>query len=168
MYLAVVLDAYSRKVVGWALGRQLDASLPLLALERALAKHPPPRGWVHRSDCGFQYASRAYIKRLEAAGAILSMSRPGRPWEDGKCDNNGNGTFTDVTKKAGLLKMASRWTTSAVWLDYDNDGRLDPFLRSYVAFDPREVLRLGASSQVDWVELAQAPAESARWSASWG
>ena len=64
--------------------------------------------------------------------------------------------------------MASRWTTSAVWLDYDNDGRLDPFLRSYVAFDPREVLRLGASSQVDWVELAQAPAESARWSASWG
>ncbi|MBY0506739.1 MAG: CRTAC1 family protein [Bryobacteraceae bacterium] len=57
--------------------------------------------------------------------------------------NNGNGTFTDVTEKAGLLKMPSRWTTSAVWFDYDNDGRLDLFLCSYVAFDPRNESNCG-------------------------
>jgi putative transposase len=87
VFLAVVLDAYSRKVVGWALGRQLDASLPLLALERALAKSPPPPGLVHHSDRGSPYASHRYVQRLEAAGAVLSMSRPGRPWENGKCES---------------------------------------------------------------------------------
>lgn len=87
VFLAVVLDGYSRKVVGWALGRQLDASLPLLALERALTNHPPPPGLVHHSDRGSQYASHRYVKQLEAAGATLSMSGPGRPWENGKCES---------------------------------------------------------------------------------
>lgn len=52
-----------------------------------MAKSPPPRGWVHHSDRGPQYASRRYVQRLEAAGAVLSMSRPGRPWENGKCES---------------------------------------------------------------------------------
>jgi putative transposase len=87
VFLAVVLDAFSRRVLGWALSREMDAALPLLALERALAHRQPPRGWMHHSDRGTQYACGAYVKRLEAAGAVLSMSRPASPWENGRCES---------------------------------------------------------------------------------
>jgi putative transposase len=87
VYLAVVLDAYSRKVIGWQLGRNLDTSLPLGALEAAIASRHPRPGLVHHSDRGTQYASNQYVKRLEACGAHISMSRPARPWENGKCES---------------------------------------------------------------------------------
>jgi putative transposase len=87
VYLAVVLDGFSRRGVGWALGRSLETRLPLLALERAIAQRQPQAGLVHHSDRGTQYASNAYVKRLEDIGAVLSMSRPGRPWENGKCES---------------------------------------------------------------------------------
>jgi putative transposase len=87
VFLAVVVDAFSRKVVGWALGRTLQASLPLLALNRALEARRPGRGLVHHSDRGSQYACDDYVRRLEQAGAIISMSRPARPWENGKCES---------------------------------------------------------------------------------
>jgi putative transposase len=82
VYLAVVLDVYSRRVVGWALGRSLHTELPLKALQRALAERRPARGLVHHSDRGSQYASDDYVKVLEAAEIVISMSRPGRPWEN--------------------------------------------------------------------------------------
>jgi putative transposase len=87
VYLAVLLDAYSRKVIGWQLGRNLDSSLPLGALEAAIASRHPRPGLVHHSDRGTQYASDQYVKRLEACGAHISMSRPARPWENGKCES---------------------------------------------------------------------------------
>jgi transposase InsO family protein len=87
VFLAVVLDAYSRKVIGWQLGRNLDTSLPLAALEAAIASRHPQPGLVHHSDRGTQYASNQYVKRLEACGAHISMSRPARPWENGKCES---------------------------------------------------------------------------------
>lgn len=87
VFLAVVLDAYSRKVIGWELGRQLDVSLPLAALEAAIRSRQPRPGLVHHSDRGSQYACHEYVKRLEECGADLSMSRPGRPWENGKCES---------------------------------------------------------------------------------
>jgi putative transposase len=87
VFLAVVLDAYSRKVIGWNLGRNLDTSLPMAALELALASRQPRPGLVHHSDRGTQYVSNGYVKRLESCGAHLSMSRPGRPWENGKCES---------------------------------------------------------------------------------
>jgi putative transposase len=87
VYLAVVLDAFSRRAVGWALGRNLQTSLPLAALERAIHSREPQPGWVHHSDRGTQYASNEYVKRLESMGAVLSMSRPGRPWENGQCES---------------------------------------------------------------------------------
>ncbi len=85
--MAVVLDAYSRKVIGWQLGRNLDASLPLGALEAAIASRHPRPGLVHHSDRGTQYASKQYLERLENCGAHISMSRPARPWENGKCES---------------------------------------------------------------------------------
>ena len=86
-YLAVALDAWSRRAIGWALGCNLDSRLPALALERAIASRQPQPGLVHHSDRGCQYASRQYVERLEAIGAVLSMSRPGCPWENGVCES---------------------------------------------------------------------------------
>jgi transposase InsO family protein len=87
VFLAVVLDAYSRKVVGWELSKEIDTALSLAALEMAIAARRPPPGLVHHSDQGTQYASQAYVQRLESCGAVLSMSRPARPWENGKCES---------------------------------------------------------------------------------
>jgi putative transposase len=86
-YLAVVLDAYSRRVIGWALGSSLEFQLTLSALEQAIATRQPKLGLVHHSDQGIQYASQAYVDRLECCGAVMSMSRPGSPWENGKCES---------------------------------------------------------------------------------
>ncbi len=86
-YLAVVLDAYSRRVIGWELGRTLGVSLTLEALEKAIADRQPKPGLVHHSDQGVQYACQSYVDRLESCGAVLSMSRPGRPWENGRCES---------------------------------------------------------------------------------
>ncbi len=87
VFLAVVLDAFSRKAIGWELGRTLETKLALAALEAALASRRPQPGLVHHSDRGTQYASSEYVQRLEACGAHLSMSRPARPWENGKCES---------------------------------------------------------------------------------
>ena len=87
VYLALVLDAYSRRVIGWALDRTMEAPLTLAALDQAIAVRQPQPGLVHHSDQGSQYACADYVDRLEACGAVLSMSRPGRPWENGKCES---------------------------------------------------------------------------------
>ena len=87
VFLAVVLDAFSRKAIGWELGRTLETKLALAALEEAIASRHPQPGLVHHSDRGTQYASNDYLQRLEACGAHLSMSRPASPWENGKCES---------------------------------------------------------------------------------
>jgi putative transposase len=79
VYLALVLDAYSRRVIGWALGRTLESCLTRSALDKAIASRQPEPGLVHHSDRGSQYASADYVYRLESCGAVLSMSRSGRP-----------------------------------------------------------------------------------------
>jgi putative transposase len=86
-FLAVVLDAYSRLVVGWSLGESLTSELAIAALEMAIEKRNPRPGLVHHSDRGTQYASHIYMDKLESIGALASMSRPGRPWENGKCES---------------------------------------------------------------------------------
>jgi transposase InsO family protein len=87
VYLAVILDAWSRKVVGWELGRSLDYRLTLQALEQAIRTRQPSSGLVHHSDRGSQYACTDYVQQLEQIGATLSMSRPASPWENGKCES---------------------------------------------------------------------------------
>jgi putative transposase len=87
IYLAVVLDAFSRKVVGWSLDRTLQARLPLSALKQAIASRQPPTGVVHHSDRGVQYACEDYIKLLGGHGMIPSMSRPGHPCDNASCES---------------------------------------------------------------------------------
>ena len=81
-FLAVVLDAFSRRVVGWALERQLSTGLVQAALARALATRRPPAGLVHHSDQGCQYASAAYRAILATAGMRCSMSRRGNCYDN--------------------------------------------------------------------------------------
>ena len=75
--LAVVLDAFSRRVIGWALGRTLEAGLAIAALEMALAARKPVIGLVHHSDRGVQYASQGYTDLLKQHNVEISMSRKG-------------------------------------------------------------------------------------------
>lgn len=87
-YLAVILDAFSRRVVGWAMADHLRAELALAALEMALAgRDVAPGGLVHHSDRGVQYACGEYIARLEANGILASMSRPGCPWDNAMAES---------------------------------------------------------------------------------
>ena len=87
VYLAVILDAYSRKVVGWELDRTLAARLPIAALERAITERQPPPGLVHHSDRGVQYASGDYVRILSRQQMIPSMSRPANPYDNASCES---------------------------------------------------------------------------------
>ncbi len=81
----MILDAYSRKVVGWALDRTLAARLPIAALKHAITERHPPPGLVHHSDRGVQYASREYVTMLRTHHMIPSMSRPANPYDNASC-----------------------------------------------------------------------------------
>jgi putative transposase len=87
VYLAVVLDAWSRRVVGWALGRTLEAELALAALRMALQARMPGPGLVHHSDRGIQYACSEYTKLLEINNIRISMSRPANPYDNARAES---------------------------------------------------------------------------------
>ena len=87
IYLAVVLDAFSRRVIGWALGRTLEAQLAVTALQMALSARRPPPGLVHHSDRGIQYASQAYTDLLRQHKVQISMSRKGNPYDNAACES---------------------------------------------------------------------------------
>jgi putative transposase len=87
VFLAVILDVFSRKVVGWALARALKTPLAIAALEQAIGNRQPPPGLVHHSDRGVQYASSDYVGLLEKHEMIPSMSRPGNPYDNAFCES---------------------------------------------------------------------------------
>lgn len=87
VYLAVVLDAYSRRVLGWALDRTLEDDLALAALRMALEMRSPAPGLVHHSDRGVQYASDDYTDLLKQRGVNISMSRKGNPYDNAACES---------------------------------------------------------------------------------
>ena len=86
VYLAVVLDAFSRRVIGWALDRHLTTELTLKALQQALATRSPKTGLVHHSDRGVQYAAADYVSLLVKHQIRISMSRPGNPYDNAKAE----------------------------------------------------------------------------------
>jgi len=87
LYLAVILDAFSRKAVGWQLGDSLKATLAVAALKKAIADRDPQPGIVHHSDRGVQYASQQYVALLESRGFLISMSRTGNPYDNAKAES---------------------------------------------------------------------------------
>lgn len=87
VYLAVVLDAYSRLVIGWALERTLEAKVAVDALRMALDTRDTPAGLIHHSDRGVQYACGEYTKLLTEHGVQISMSRKGNPYDNAKAES---------------------------------------------------------------------------------
>lgn len=87
VYLAVVLDAWSRRVIGWALDRTLEDDLTIAALQMALRRRSPAPGLVHHSDRGVQYASGDYTDLLKQNKIDISMSRKGSPWDNAACES---------------------------------------------------------------------------------
>lgn len=82
VFLAAILDRYSRKVIGWAISQRIDAQLCVAALKIALEQRQPPPGCIHHSDRGVQYACREYITLLEQAQMQISMSRTANPYDN--------------------------------------------------------------------------------------
>ena len=107
VYLAVILDAFSRKVVGWALDRSLATRLALSALEHAIATRQPPPGLVHHSDRGVQYASADYVTLLQEHHLISSMSRPANPYDNASCES-----FMKTLKREEISERLSHLRTS--------------------------------------------------------
>ena len=103
VFLAVVLDAFSRKVVGWELTRSLSSGLALRALEKAITERQPPSGLVHHSDRGSQYACREYVALLEKHQMVASMSRPGNPYDNARCER-----FMQTLKREEIYASAYR------------------------------------------------------------
>jgi transposase InsO family protein len=87
VYLAVVLDAFSRRVIGWALDRNLEDDLAIAALKMALRRRTTPEGLTHHSDRGVQYASHDYTGLLRDHGIRISMSRKGNPYDNAACES---------------------------------------------------------------------------------
>jgi len=87
LYLAVILDLFSRKVIGWAISQHIDTELTLAALRMALEERKPPSGCIHHSDRGVQYACHAYVDELRAAGIQISMARKGNPYDNAAAES---------------------------------------------------------------------------------
>lgn len=115
LYLAVVLDLFSRRVVGWATSEHVDRHLAIAALDKAISLRCPPAGLVHHSDRGSTYASTDYRKALDARGIICSMSRKGDCWDNAVAESF---FATMKWEVEGLDAIASRATGTAAIRDY--------------------------------------------------
>jgi len=87
VYLAVIIDRFSRKAIGWALDRSLAARVAVTALRQAIARRQPPPGVVHHSDQGIQYACADYVEELKTNHMVPSMSRPANPYDNAVCES---------------------------------------------------------------------------------
>lgn len=119
VFLAVVLDRFSRKAIGWALDRTLAARVALTALRQAVARRRPPPGVVHHSDQGIQYACTEYVDELKANGMLPSMSRPANPYDNAACES-----FMKTLKQEEIYCQQYR--------DYEElSAHLEEFLENY-------------------------------------
>jgi putative transposase len=101
VYVAVILDAWSRRVVGYAIGRSIDARLTVAALKIAIERRKPPSGCIHHSDRGSQYAAQAYREILDTHGLVGSMGRRGNPYDNAKAES-----FMKTMKVEAVYPMA--------------------------------------------------------------
>ncbi len=87
VYLAAMLDAFSRRVIGYAVSTRLDTGLSLEALQMAIASRQPSPGVIHHSDQGVQYASGEYVDEIKSHGFLVSMARSGNPYENARMES---------------------------------------------------------------------------------
>ena len=148
VYLAVLLDDFSRKVIGWALGRNLKAQLAVCALERAIANRKPPTGVVHHSDMGVQYASSEYLQKLQEHGMLPSMSRPANPYDNATCES-----FLKTLKREEIH--------ASTYCDFEDlEARVEEFIERY--YNTRRLhSALGYCSPEEFENKSQAESDKA-------
>ena len=117
VFLAVILDSFSRKVIGWALDRTMEDDLTLAALRMAIKNRNFQPGLVHHSDRGSQYASHDYTDLLKEHGIQISMSRKGNPWDNASCES-----FMKTLKYEEVLRqeyrdLADAWASIHVFIE---------------------------------------------------
>lgn len=103
LYLAVLIDLYSRRVVGWAMSERIDTALAMNALNMALARRNPRRGLIHHTDRGCQYASHEYRRQLRGIGAVCSMSRKGDCWDNAVAESFFASLRKELTNRVDFL-----------------------------------------------------------------
>ncbi len=119
VFLAVIIDRFSRKVIGWALDRTLAARVAVKALRQAVARRQPPPGVVHHSDRGVQYACAEYVEELKTHSMVPSMSRPGNPYDNAVCES-----FMKTLKQEEIYCNQYR--------DFEElSGHLEEFIENY-------------------------------------
>ena len=106
LYLAVVMDLCSRRIVGWSMAPQMKTSLVVAALGMALARHTPPAGLLHHSDRGSQYASHEYQALLSRHGIVASMSRKGNCWDNAPTESFFSSLKTELIHNEVFLTRA--------------------------------------------------------------
>jgi len=116
LYLAAIVDLWSRRVVGWACGPTMHVNLVLTALRRALAQRQPPAGLLHHSDRGSQYAAHDYTTALAAAGLVASMSRAGNCYDNAFIESFWSTCKSDT--ELDHLVLATRREVELVIFDY--------------------------------------------------
>lgn len=125
VFLAVVIDKFSRKVVGWAISLTIDHQLTLAALRLAIETRQPLPGLVHHSDRGLQYAARVYMALMEAHGIIPSMSRPGNPYDNATCESFMKTLKKEEVNCSEYRDLADLTTHIEIFIDkYYNQQRL--------------------------------------------
>ena len=125
LYLAVVLDLFTRKIVGWAMRDHMRAELTVAALTMAIQRQKPPPGLIHHSDRGSQYAAADYRKVLDAAGMIQSMSRKGNCWDNAPMESCFGTIKTELVHQACYpTRDAARHDLFAYIEGYYNRQRL--------------------------------------------
>jgi len=135
-YLAVVMDRYSRRIIGWSLGRRKDARLTLAALNHAVVNRRPPPGLLFHTDRGIEYAAYAFRTRLAALGFVQSMNRPREITDNAHMESFFHSMKTDVVHGARFV----------------NPDEVAPLLRRYFPYYNRVRLHsgLGYRSPVDY------------------
>lgn len=108
LYLATVMDLYSRRILGWAMDKRMTTELVIVALKRAINKQPPKRGLIHHSDRGTQYCSKAYRALLDQYGIISGMSLKGNCYDNACIES-----FHSVIKKEWIFHEKYRTRAQA-------------------------------------------------------
>ena len=150
VYLAVILDAFSRRVIGWALGRTLEAELALKALRMAIAQGRVASGLVHHSDQGVQYASKDYVALLTEHEILISMSRRGNPYDNAQAESFLKTLKYEEVYRNEYLDFVDAWRRIGKFIEnVYNEKRLHSALGYLPPAEFERQLRLPAALVVD-------------------